>query len=209
MEKKLKTRTMLKGKAPSSLLIADEYYLEQLAKKGLSKKDKDAYKSLIFDKKKIGKTWEVVIFVDNVDYFYDGMTLPMVDFTIGLAPCFVVCGMKLAEVYAKSCCMKSNVRVEYIATQKDLGCDTASFSITAGDKYEEFSTGADGYYGDVVEYKKKLLLEENSKPQDFGFKISLGFDGDLFDSEEIVKTFAYLFDAKTDNLLEKATATPI
>lgn len=64
----------------------------------------------------------------------------------------------------------------------DLGCDTASFTIETKYGYDEFHTGADGFYGHIYQYK-----------QYYGMKLELSFDEDLFDFDEIKRRMLALF----------------
>ena len=64
----------------------------------------------------------------------------------------------------------------------DLGCDTARFTIETKYGYDEFHTGADGFYGHIYQYK-----------QYYGMKLELSFDGDLFDFDEIKRRMLELF----------------
>lgn len=64
----------------------------------------------------------------------------------------------------------------------DLGCDTARFTITTKFGYDEFHTGADGYYGHMFWYK-----------QYYGMMLGLSFDTDLFEFDEIKDRMLALF----------------
>lgn len=70
--------------------------------------------------------------------------------------------------------------------EKGLACDCAEFIIEVNKKsYDDFHTGADGYYGSVMDYN------HNS-----GMKFTLSFDGDLFTFEDIKKRMDNLFHIK-------------
>lgn len=69
-----------------------------------------------------------------------------------------------------------------------LGCDCAEFIIETEHGYDEFHTGADGYYGDVMIFK-----------QGFGLTGNISLDGSLFDFDDVIKTFKYLFNIKDEN----------
>ena len=45
-------------------------------------------------------------------------------------------------------------------SNKDIGVDTASYIIEIDDQYDEFSTGADGYWGNYIEYFRKVNDEK-------------------------------------------------
>lgn len=69
-----------------------------------------------------------------------------------------------------------------------LACDCAEFIIETEHGYDEFRTGADGYYGDVMIFK-----------QGFGLTGNISLDGSLFDFDDVIKTFKYLFNIKDEN----------
>lgn len=69
-----------------------------------------------------------------------------------------------------------------IKEKRELGCDSASFIMDVDGRYEEFDTGADGYYGTVE------LMKEY-----FGFRMFLSLDADLFSMDDTEKTMKYLF----------------
>ena len=70
------------------------------------------------------------------------------------------------------------------AVKKDmeLGCDTARFTIETKFGYDEFHTGADGYYGHMSQYK-----------QYYGMRLDLSFDADLFDFDDVKERMLALF----------------
>ena len=70
--------------------------------------------------------------------------------------------------------------------QYPLGCDSAQFDITVNKKnWLNIHTGADGYYGSVLDYHKNA-----------GIKIELYFDGGLYTIDDIEKNMDYLFKIK-------------
>ena len=69
-----------------------------------------------------------------------------------------------------------------VKTKGQLGCDTAEFIIETNKSYDEFHTGADGYYGSYMIYKDNMV-----------YKIELSFDADLFDFDDVVKRIKALF----------------
>ncbi len=64
----------------------------------------------------------------------------------------------------------------------DLGCDTARFEIETKYGYDEFHTGADGYYGHLIVNKKN-----------YGMILELNLDADLLDYDEVKERLLNLF----------------
>ena len=78
---------------------------------------------------------------------------------------------------------------EKLKAQYDLGCDTAEYEISVAFGNEvnsdTINTGADGYYGNVLESKGTC-----------GFTVSFDFPADLMDEKDIRHTLSYLFNCK-------------
>ena len=196
------------GKTPRSLVIADDWYLEKLEElKGTSKrKEKNSYKSLIFEDEKIISNWKNSIVVEKTYEDYDGYELTGTLIKIALARPIVIGPNKkdLCDVYVDGRMLQSNSKRTFSYETKELGCDTASFSFYADNQYNEFRTGADGYYGSVITHFEELTIpsvngkESKIKKDILGYYIEIYLDEDMYEYEEILDIMAYLFQGKIE-----------
>lgn len=69
-----------------------------------------------------------------------------------------------------------------LVSDTTLGCDTASFDIETKYGFDHFNTGADGYYGQMLKYKKN-----------FGMDLTLILSADLFGFDEVKERMLALF----------------
>lgn len=88
---------------------------------------------------------------------------------------------KVLDLYMNNKYYPALVREEH-----DLGCDTARFILETktpkGINYDEFHTGADGYYGSFIKMKRG-----------YGMMMTLSFDASLFTYDEIKRRMLRLF----------------
>jgi hypothetical protein len=68
---------------------------------------------------------------------------------------------------------------------KDLGVDTACYQLSVDDNYDEFHTGADGYWGGVYTFKRANRID--------GYYIDIAMPEDL-SFEDMQKYVEYFFD---------------
>lgn len=167
----LKSLELVPLKRISSIRIGDEMYFETLAEQ-----EHSGMESLVFDEK-LSCCNHGVLMVARVseefcnEHFFDTIY-------VGIA-------YSGRDDLSKTCEMlKTYFTGKYYSNtkkvDKELGCDTASFSVTVdGRRSNEFHTGADGYYGHAEKFK-----------QYYGASIELSFDGDLFDEKELKDEFA-------------------
>ena len=71
----------------------------------------------------------------------------------------------------------------------ELGCDTACFSIEVDEAWEEFHTGADGYYGSAFKYSVDKVP--------YGIHINLFVDKDMYDYDTLWRKLDALFELRT------------
>lgn len=158
-------------KAPKKLIIGDPMYLEDIE----NNRDIGAEKQLSFIRKRLPKDMICKIVIEekeekNKDHFFK-------------------------TIYVKIMAVKNIHNIEMfnvfesdkwypslISKKGELGCDTACFSIETDNEYLDFRTGADGYYGDY-------FIHKNTD----AYCINLALDPDMFDFNEIVNDFKYLF----------------
>lgn len=162
-------------KPSKRLIIGDPMYLETIA----NKTDTGCEKKLIFDKKRLPKDMTCKIVIEEKEE------------KIG--------DYSFKTIYIKIMCVKNTHNIEnilqmfntfennkwypsLISKKGELGCDTACFSIETDNSYLDFRTGADGYYGDY-------FIHKNTD----AYCITLALDTDMFDFDEIVNDFKYLF----------------
>lgn len=174
MDEKVLRTSILKMKLEKPLTkitIGDEMYLDEIA----NGTDTGCQKKLVFDEKfrgmKFGK-----IKIEEIQWFedkYDGFIYKI---TIAAALEERIINTYIdGKWYGK--------KTENIS--HELGCDTASFIIETNYGYEEFHTGADGYYGHADKFKTP-----------YGILITLELDGDMFSYEDVINRMKYLFDAE-------------
>lgn len=174
MDEKILKTTMLKmkfNKPFTKITIGDEMYLDEI-EKGT---DTGCEKELVFDEKfrgiKFGK-----IKIEEIQWSegkYDGIIYKV---TIAAAP-----EEKIVDTYINDKWYGEKTK----NISHELGCDTASFIIETNYGYEEFRTGADGYYGYADKFKTP-----------YGVLITLELFEDRFYYEDVINRMKYLFDAE-------------
>ena len=168
-------REFFYAKPSKRLIIGDPMYLEAIANKA----DTGCEKKLVFNKKRLPKDMTCKIVIEEKEETYEGYSFK--------------------TIYVKIMCVKNTHNIEnilqmfntfennkwypsLISKKGELGCDTACFSIETDNWYLDFRTGADGYYGDY-------FIHKNTD----AYCINLALDTDMFDYDEIVNDFKYLF----------------
>ena len=104
----------------------------------------------------------------------------------------------LCDVFVEGRMLTSNNEHRVFSYEtKELGCDTARFSVYADDKFYEFRTGADGYYGSTITHFEELSFpikdEVKKEKNTIGYYIELYLSEDAYSYEEIVDIMKYLF----------------
>lgn len=153
----------------TKLCVGDPYYLINI-KNGT---DKGRMKDLVFDGSiSAAKYGKMQIALRHYYYFDSDIEFDMITVTI-------VQGSveRMLDVYLEGKYFKDTLK-----EQKELGCDTACFEITTKFGFDNFHTGADGYYGTLCKYK-----------QHYGMMLDLSFYADLFSFDEIEERMLKLF----------------
>ena len=88
------------------------------------------------------------------------------------------------DVYMKGC-MYEGQKME----QRPIGVDTARYMIDVGDRQETYHTGADGYWGDIYEYRHKA----GEKSYVDGIEIALTMP-EYMSFEKVKASMNYLFE---------------
>lgn len=167
----LKSLELIPLKKMSSIRIGDELYFETL-----ENEEHKGMRSLVFDEKLSCRNHGVLMIARVSEEFVSGNFFDTI---------YVGITYSGRDDLAKTCEMiKTYFTGKYYSNtkkvSKELGCDSASFSITVdGKRNNEFHTGADGYYGYAEKFK-----------QYYGANIELAFDSDLFDEKDLKEEFA-------------------
>ena len=150
-------------KGTTKLKIGDPWYFEEMEAGSTNKN----LKNLTFDGNVTAAPLGAMrIFVED----FEGIT------TIGVTV-IQAANLDVLKAYSEEKHWPSVLKKFY-----ELGCDTARFEIETKYNYDEFHTGADGYYGDLSHYKTH-----------YGMRLHLYFDTDLFSSKEIEERMLKLF----------------
>jgi len=171
---KITKETRYNAKPFTKLHIGDPMYFEKIAEGS----DNESLKEITFDDTiRCVKFASVKIEEVEDSFNHDGKDVPCttIRVTIGAGSTEAI-----VNTYMEGKYYSYKLKKKY-----KLGCDTARFEIETKHGYDEFHTGADGFYGDL------LLMKEY-----FGCFLSLDLDGDLFEFDEVVKRFKHLFPEK-------------
>jgi len=159
-------------KNPGHILIGDEMYLQHIhagtAHKGM--------KDLILDLN-IPKPRKCSLVFEEVDEIYEGYE------HVGPMKSYIVKFCFSNNEKSLGIFQDDKYYPDDLKENRELGCDTASFDMTIGDRWNHFDTGADGYYGQALLHKGTL-----------GGCVILVFDADMFDKDELKSELFYLFD---------------
>ena len=162
-------------KPSKRLIIGDPMYLEAIADKA----DTGCEKKLVFDKKRLPKDMTCKIVIEEKEEKYEDFSLK----TIYVNIMAVKNTHNIENIIQMFYTFENNKWYPGLISKKgDLGCDTACFSIETDNGYLDFRTGADGYYG-------SYFIHKNTD----AYCITLALDTDMFDFDEIVNDFKYLF----------------
>lgn len=164
--------------APTKLIIGDPMYLDDI----VNGTDKGCEKEITFIRKRLPKDTHVEIVIEEIQETYEDMTFTSIRVKI----------LGVSEKYSKADAMSimaifkaDKYHPLLVSKQNELGCDTACFIIETNKGYEEFHTGADGYYGSYIVYKGTKA-----------YSIELSLDSDFFDFDNVVSTMKYLFEVQ-------------
>ena len=166
MEKIIK-EDIIDVKGTTKLIVGDPMYLDRIA----DGTDDGAEKELVFDGNisaaPLGK-----LRIRQLHAIEEGLEFDTIEVNVFQASKPSLFNVYLADKYYPD------------AVKKDveLGCDTARFTIETKFGYDEFHTGADGYYGHMSQYK-----------QYYGMRLDLSFDADLFDFDDVKERMLALF----------------
>ena len=165
-------------KTPTSLVVGDPMYLDEIDDVSTDFDTIKRLKRLVLLKDKIPAVRKSKLIFSQLDI--EGYSL--YEATV------VVTNKEHMEVFANEKYYPDKLKAQY-----DLGCDTARYEVNVG--YGEklnnmvICTGADGYYGNVLESKGT-----------YGFTVTFDFPADLMTEKQIRQTLSYLFDC---NLIKK------
>lgn len=165
--------------APKKLIIGDPMYLEAIE----NGTDTGCEKKITFIRKRMPRNLDWVCFVDEVEDSFDfkGRQITHASSIVKLIGITNNISLEQQQNFIQA--FKNDMyHPKLVKTQGELGCDTAEFIIDTDKSYDNFHTGADGYYGNYMVYKDNLV-----------FKIDLSFDSDMFGFDEIVKRMKSLF----------------
>lgn len=166
-------------KTPIKLIIGDPMYLEAIE----NKTDRGCEKEITFIRKQMPANVETTIIVKEVEDIcnFDGKEIAFSVINVNI--------IGISNRYnedSKARILDAFINGQYypslLKKQGELGCDTACFVMETNLGYEEFHTGADGYYGCYMLYKDSLA-----------YNIELSLSTDMFDFDNVVKTMKYLF----------------
>ena len=160
------------AKAPTKLIVGDPMYLENIE----NGTDRGAEKQLSFIRKRLPKDMTCKITIEEKD---EGYTFKTIYVNIMAVKNTIDDETKFRMFYT----FENNKWYPKLISQKgDLGCDSASFCIKTNNSYLDFKTGADGYYG-------SYFIHKNTD----AYCVTLALDSDMFDFEDVVNNFKYLF----------------
>ena len=155
------------------IVVGDPMYVENYPK---GSKD---YKRLVADFKNPKKNCFGFLRISEKEYDDEGIKWGGYEVDIVTVPF-----KEAAEVYLDG---KRYTRASKEEVQ--LGCDTACFSIEVDEDWEEFHTGADGYYGSAFKYSVDKVP--------YGIHINLFVDKDMYDYDTIYRKLDTLFELRT------------
>lgn len=159
---------------PTSIVIGDPSYFEEMEDPKVSERVKNNMRRLTLIKNKIPKTHKARLIFSELAM--DGFE-PGDEFLVHEAK-VVICNEKYLDTYCND-----QYYPDAVLEDEDLGCDTAQYTIYVGDdRYYNVHTGADGYFGQKMVNKAQ-----------FGFVVSFTFPSDLMEEEEMRQILAYLF----------------
>lgn len=186
----LSTKTY-EAKVPKKLLIADNYYLEEIDEINEKLKNATAEEKKNLNKKKRNLNnliCDISIPRAKRKMYVDIMDV-MVDSEMGQFPSIIT------RIYVTPIAHREQILKVYrndkyysdtLKKDKELGCDTASFIMFNGNDSIEFDTGADGYYGRALIFK-----------DEFGANIELSFDKDMFTLDDVISKVMYILPEET------------
>lgn len=167
--KKISKKMVFDIKQPKKMIITDPWYFDE----------KDTYKKsscgLVYNKRTKFPVNKIQIFQESENWEYDGHSMTAVNncATVVLASHINIFDAAIDGLYYP----------EFIYKEDALGCDTAQFNVYVDDKEVPFHTGADGYYGDYLQYKKNV-----------GIVVTFGIDNDMMGYDEFVECIKYVFE---------------
>lgn len=162
---------------PTSIVIGDPSYFEEMEDPKVSERVKNNMKKLTLIKGNIPKTHKARLIFSELEC--EGFA-PDKPFFIHEAK-IVICNAKYLDVYCNDQYYPSQV-IEDTA----LGCDVAQYNVYINygedNRYYNVHTGADGMYGSKQINKGA-----------YGFNCSFTFPSDLINEKEMRQILAYLF----------------
>lgn len=154
-------------KGTTKLIVGDSMYLDRIA----NNTDDGAEKELVFNGNisaaPLGK-----LRIRQLHIIEEGFEFDTIEVNVFQADKLSLLNVYLSDMYYP----------DTVKRDVELGCDTASFVIETKFGYDEFHTGADGYYGHMSQYK-----------QHYGMRLDLSFDTDLFDFDDVKERMLALF----------------
>lgn len=156
------------------IMIGDPSYFEEMEQGSTNKFLKEITCDFKTTTCKVGS---VVIKEETSSLYFDNNSKPMINREINV-DFYLASDERQLSIYENGKWFgKDTLKKNY-----DLACDTARFEMIIDNEYDEFMTGADGYYGQVKQLK-----------QYYGLIGHLYFDGNLFSFEEICNRMNGLF----------------
>lgn len=178
-------------KGIKELIIGDPMYLDGLDT--ASPKDKEALLSLIF-REKVPSSFKGKYSVSKEHMVLeDGFKYDEISVVIALARDIKIGKEELVDVFLDNRLVKTNDCITVYHEERLLGCDTATFVIQTGHCFDEFKTGADGYYGDCL---KESAAVKGERKKLYGYVIRISLDADLFNEEDVAASLDCVFGLK-------------
>lgn len=190
LEPKLLRRELFRVKCPKRIVAGDPYYLETVPPERLKK--------LVVDYT-LPKSYEARIVLSQYE-MHDFGVYQTNAVQIYLAPGKDVDVYAAEKMYADQC-----------IDQKEIGVDTARYIIGIDGRWEEFHTGADGYWGDACEYfhtrneRKQVdgIMIMMTMPEEVSFEAMKQSVYGLFEEVQPVRTSGRQKVAKKQNQQER------
>ena len=165
--------TILNVKGTTKLVVGDPEYLEAIR----TKTDREAEKELVFDGSISAAPLGRMVIQEKRVFGIDDETMVNLDYKEVNIHIYQGSEEKMLDVYAENKFYKGTEKAHH-----ELGCDHACFYIKTkhGDDY--IDTLADGYYGEIRQYK-----------QYYGMNLFTSLDTDAMSYEEAIERFSNLF----------------
>lgn len=173
MKSKLLEQKTYETKTPKTIIFGDPMYFEDY------EDEPKRLKSLITDLKLTkAQLAEFVcrVVLMNERFTEEGFEFDSISLNIYLAPAEHIKTYMGGQYYT--------VQKE---TNKEIGVDSASYLLQIDDKYDEFRTGADGYWGNQTTYSR--TINGKKRIDAYVINVNLPEDESMKSAEDYVKYF--------------------